>query len=159
MRLIFVFLVITVSLSFLFLFLISILARIRERRESTLLEEDFSFDDEGLKKDMEELHSLINHSLEIIREEKKSIEQAKRELIVLLEDSKRCIQKLEELNLGIHKQGELIKKDRDEELVYSLINQGLSIEDIAQRLNMGIAELRLKLSLWDKNGLHNAHRR
>ncbi|MCM8773848.1 MAG: hypothetical protein NC820_03835 [Candidatus Omnitrophica bacterium] len=159
MRFIFIFLGITVSLSFLFLFLIIVLVRIREKRENTLLEEDFSFDDEGLKKDMEELHSLINHSLELIREEKESIEQAKRELIVLLEDSKLCIQKLRELNLGIRKQKELIKKDSDEELVYSLIEQGLSIEDIAQRLNMGIAELRLRLSLWDKNGLHNAHRR
>ncbi|MBD3264304.1 MAG: hypothetical protein GF375_04295 [Candidatus Omnitrophica bacterium] len=145
-------------------------SKFQGNRDTSGQEGGIDYIKEDLDKDVEELHSLIESSLEEVKAERLKIEEERRNFQALMEEGKACIEELKQLKEEMPEEplqpksesGEVesakrLCRDKSYNTLYSLLKQGLSIEDIAQSMNMGMGELKLRLAvlknedMWDES--------
>jgi len=124
---------------------------------------DFSDTKLNFDQELGEFRSIIKESLDEVRKERISLEETKENFTRLIEESKHYIQRLEELKKEMLSpapkdiprrvscgQGGGESRNTYYEAINSLLGRGLSIENVAQRLQMGVGEVRLRLALLEK---------
>lgn len=125
-------------------------------------EEGFDTVKDEFDQELHDFRLIIEENVKNIRREQEILEQTKKELQVLVEESRQCIEKLESLKgeprtprpvLNLSQSAPETKEEvRDPRFIKMsfLRGQGLSAETIAHRLQMGIGEVRLRLALMEK---------
>lgn len=128
-------------------------------------EDDLRLLREGFDKELKEFRSLIEENVEEARKERLLLEEARRETEALRQECRQHLEKLEDImekKMAVCPEPgsfPLPHQDRARrhEKMHSLLRQGLSLETVAQRLQMGLGEARLRLALSEKeeNGYEN----
>ena len=130
----------------------------KERKEKEIDFDSINFD---FGQELNELREIIEENIEEARKEKFSLENTKEEIKCLLKESRECIRQLEQLNIkkdfsvgedtsGLKNSREKETKDVPSERIGFLLSKGYSVGDIAQRLQMGVGEARLRIAFLEK---------
>ncbi len=113
---------------------------------------------EDLDRELKDFRSAIEDNMAEVRKERVLLEKARGELESLRQECRQYLKKLEDImekGLEVRHEPESLsltqpENDRRYEKMHSLLRQGLSLETVAQRLQMGMGEARLRLALSEK---------
>lgn len=141
--------------------------KMKTQKEEIIPVGDFhlNMDREELDQEVQMFRSLVDESVEKVRKEYEKIVQTQEKLEKMLMEATESIKKMEKLREEISLQ--LLQKQEPQDNpesapqseVAAFLHRDISLEDVAQQLNMGIGELKLRLSLLKKENLYYANRK
>lgn len=138
-------------------------SKVKHQKEEAVPIDDFhlNMEKEELDQEVQTFRLLVDESVEKINTQYEKIRQAQAELKVLLAQAKETAGQLAKLRkeaavqVSGRPQAELPPAEGEGDF----LNPNVGLENIAQQLNMGVGELKLRLTLLKKENLYYANRK
>jgi len=153
----------TVAVGVLFAVMVVHSSKINHRKEEAVPLDDFHLhmDKEGIDQEVQMFRLLVDESVEKINVQYEKIQKAQAELKDLLRQANDAAVRLRKLKKGITPEAGESKESQKPSSSDGpdFLNPNAGLENIAQQLNMGVGELKLRLTLLKKENLYYANRK